>query len=287
MSPETSAPNPAQTPAEPAGADAASTDESGGAAWFDAMTGRGPVDEAFATDAEPASAEPEQPEPGAQGSPEPPAEPTPQPQAQPKPQPTSPQPDDMVRLTRQQLEREIQSRADKLIAKRQREEAARAKEAELDRKLEEDPYGFAEDVRAERQQAKELESQIKPVHDAIRDTSRSYDALVVDRVVTALPPEVQQRLYQEIQPVGIEGRSRMVAAALDEIKKAAVAEGKAQGEKAAEQKLRKSAAFRKELLAELRGSEDEPELMPPAGRSPTPTNMDDWFRAAMNAQRPY
>jgi len=140
---------------------------------------------------------------------------------------------------------------------------------------------------ARRQQAKSLQSQIEPIHTAVRDTSNSYDRLVVDRVVTALPPEVQQRLYQEIQPVGIEGRSKMVAAALDEIRRAAVAEGKAQGEKAAEQKLRKSSAFRKELLAELRGSEDEPELMPPSGRSPQVADMDDWIRVAANANRPY
>jgi hypothetical protein len=292
-SPVDTAPNPAQTPADTSGSDDASPSESG-ASWFDAATGRGPED--FATGEEPPAAAVEQPEPGVQGS-EPQSQastPTPQPQPQPTPQPTSPQPDDVVRLTRTQLEREIQSRADKLIAKQARE-AARAREiedkarqeAELDRRLEEDPYGVAEEIRTQREQAKSLQSQIEPIHNAIRDTSRSYDALVVDRVVTALPPEVQQRLYQEIQPVGIEGRSRMVTAALDEIKRAAVAEGKAQGEKAAEQRLRKSSAFRKELLAELRGSEDEPELMPPAGRSPNPTSMDDWIRVAVNASRPY
>jgi len=294
MSPETPAPNPAQTPAEPGGESEASPSESGDTGWFAAITGRGPAD--FATDEEPTPADPAQQEPGVQGSePSPPAPaPTPQPAAQ----PDSPAPDDVVRVTRTQLEREIQSRADKLIAKRAREDAkareeadkARAAaeaEADLDRRLDEDPYGVAEEIRTQRQQAKSLQSQIEPIHTAVRDTSNSYDRLVVDRVVTALPPEVQQRLYQEIQPVGIEGRSRMVTAALDEIRKAAVAEGKAAGEKAAEQKLRKSSAFRKELLAELRGTEDEPELMTGAGRSPTPSDMDDWIRGAATAGRPY
>lgn len=285
-SPATDAPNPAQTPADTSAADGASPSESG-ASWFDATTGRSPA--IFATDEETAAAAPEQPEPGAQGSDsEPPAEtPPPQPQPQPAPQPTSPSPDDVVRLTRTQLEREIQSRADKLIAKRAREDAKAREEAELDRRLEEDPYGVAEEIRTQREQAKSLQSQLEPVHAAIRDTAGSYDKLVVDRVVTALPPDVQQRLYQEIQPVGIEGRSRMVAAALDEIRRAAEASGKAQGEKAAEQRLRKSSAFRKELLAELRGTEDEPELMPAAGRSPNPADMNDWIRVAANASRPY
>lgn len=239
-SPATDAPNPAQTPADTSAADDASPSESG-ASWFDATTGRSPA--IFATDEETAAAAaPEQPEPGAQGSDsEPQAEPPPpQPQPQPAPQPTSPSPDDVVRLTRTQLEREIQSRADKLIAKRAREDAKAREEAELDRRLEEDPYGVAEEIRTQREQAKSLQSQLEPVHAAIRDTAGSYDKLVVDRVVTALPPDVQQRLYQEIQPVGIEGRSRMVAAALDEIRRAAEASGKAQGEKAAEQRLRKS-----------------------------------------------
>lgn len=286
-SPETPAENPAQTPADTSGADDASPSASGDPTWFDALTGREPMD--FATDEEPTAAAPEQPEPGAQGSEseQPQPAPTPQPQPQPAPEPDSPGPDDVVRVTRTQLEREIQSRADKLIAKRAREEAKAREEAELDRRLEEDPYGVAEEIRTQREQAKSLQSQLEPVHAAIRDTAGSYDKLVVDRVVTALPPDVQQRLYQEIQPVGIEGRSRMVAAALDEIRKAAEAQGKAQGEKAAEARLRKSSAFRKELLAELRGSEDEPELLPPSGRSPQPADMDDWLRAAANAGRPY
>lgn len=294
MSPETLAENPAQTPAADEGGADASPSESG-ASWFDAATGRGPED-SFATDEEPTAAAPEQPEPGVQGSePEPTASaPTPQPQTQPTPEQTSPQPDDVVRLTRTQLEREIQSRADKLIAKQARE-AARAREvedkarqeAELDRRLEEDPYGVAEEIRTQREQARSLNAQLEPVHSAIRETAGSYDKLVVDRVVTALPPDVQQRLYAEIQPVGIEGRSRMVAAALDEIRKTAAAEGQARGEKAAEARLRKSSAFRKELLAELRGSEDEPELMPPSGRSPQTADMDDWIRVAANAGRPY
>jgi hypothetical protein len=285
-SPATDAPNPAQTPADTSAADDASPSESG-ASWFDATTGRAPA--TFATDEETAAAAMEQPEPGAQGSDsEPQAEtPTPQPQPQPAPQPTSPSPDDVVRLTRTQLEREIQSRADKLIAKRAREDAKAREEAELDRRLEEDPYGVAEEIRTQREQAKSLQSQLEPVHAAIRDTAGSYDKLVVDRVVTALPPDVQQRLYQEIQPVGIEGRSRMVAAALDEIRKAAEASGQAKGEKAAEARLRKSSAFRKELLAELRGTEDEPELMPTSGRSPNPADMNDWIRVAANASRPY
>jgi hypothetical protein len=286
-SPATPAENPAQAPADTSGGDDASSLESG-ASWFDAATGRGEPED-FATDTEPTAAAPEQPESGAQGSePEPTAAaPTPQPQAQPTPERTSPGPDDVVRVTRTQLEREIQSRADKLIAKQAREAAKARQEAELDRRLEEDPCGVAEEIRTQREQARSMQSQIEPIHTAIRDTSSSYDRLVVDRVVTALPPDVQQKLYQEIQPVGIEGRSRMVAAALDEIRKSAVAAGKAQGEKAAEARLRKSSAFRKELLAELRGSEDEPELMPPSGRSPQPADMDDWIRGAANASRPY
>jgi hypothetical protein len=292
-SPATDAPNPAQTPADTSAADDASPSESG-ASWFDATTGRSPA--IFATDEETTAAAMEQPEPGAQGSE--PEQPTAQPTPQPAAQPDSPSPDDVVRLTRTQLEREIQSRADKLIAKqareakarddaRAREDAKAREEAELDRRLEEDPYGVAEEIRTQREQAKSLQSQLEPVHAAIRDTAGSYDKLVVDRVVTALPPDVQQRLYQEIQPVGIEGRSRMVAAALDEIRRAATAEGKAQGEKAAEQRLRKSAAFRKEMLAELRGTEDEPELMPTSGRSPNPADMNDWIRVAAHASRPY
>lgn len=283
-SPAVPAENPAQTPAAPDSGDDASPSESGDSTWFDAITGRGQAD--FATDEETGAAPPEQPGSGAQGSESTPqaAAPSPQPQAQPQPDQTSPSPDDVVRLTRTQFEREVQSRADKLIAKRAREDAQRAKEAELDRKLEEDPFGFAEEVRTQRKEAQSLQSQIEPIHTAILDTSRQYDTLVVDRVVMALPPEVRQKLHQEIQPVGIEGRSKMVEAALGEIKRAAIAEGKAQGEKAAEQKLRKSDAFRKELLAELRGSEDEPELLNGSGRSPQPADMDDWIRMAASGR---
>lgn len=274
--------NPAQTSDAPAAADAASTPDSGEPTWFDALTGRAPAEEAFAAGEELAGSD-EEPTEGAdaKGSdPDQPDEPT-TPEPQSKPQKTEPGPDDVVRLTRTQLDRQIQAEVDRREAKRAREQAKRQQEQELERTAREDPYAFSEQFLSQREQEKALNEQTESVHSLIRTTAQQFDAAIVTPIVTSLPPDVQQRLLSEVQPVGVEGRSRLVTAALAEVRKAAIAEGRAAGEKAAEQRLRKNPAFRKELLAELRGSEDEPDLLPAGRRSRQPTDMDDWMRAGL------
>jgi hypothetical protein len=285
--------NPAPAPAadtEHAPASPAEAGESEGASWFDALTGRGPADP------EPTSAPPEEhgtqpaeaaPEQSVEGS-EPaeaqdvPPEPTP-----PAPRKTEPGPDDVVRLTRTQLERRVQAEADRRDAKRAAEARKRAEAEAVERKLREDPYGASEEMLSAIEQQKAIARQTEEVHALLRSTSQQFDRDVIHPIVTSLPPEAQQRLVNEIKPVGLEGRAKLLQAVVAETRKQAKAEGRAEGEKAAEAKLRKNPAFRKELLAELRGSEDEPELLPNGGRSPKKIDMDDWIRAAANAVRTY
>jgi hypothetical protein len=194
-------------------------------------------------------------------------------------------------MTRQQYERKVQSEVDRLLArqardaqKRAQQEAARAQKESLLQKAEQDPIGFSDDFLAQQRQAEQLESQIAPIHKAIADAVTQYDAAIVTPVLQTLPPEIAQQLHAAIQPVGVEGRGKLVSAALAELRKAERAAGRDEGAKQAEQRLRKNSAFRKELLAELRGDEDEPELLPGSGRSARATDMDDWIRQAANAR---
>lgn len=276
--------NPAQTP----GAATAATDVStpGGEpsdpGWFDQLTGRAPLDdEASATGAEQTGDEGEPTASDAKGSDRDDHEGRTPPPPTPRQAPTEPGPDDTVRMTRTQYERGVQAEVDRREAKRAREASKRHQEAELERTAREDPYAFSEQFLAQRAQEQQLGEQTQQVHQLIAATSAQFDAATVTPIVSALPPEVQKRLIAEIQPVGIEGRARLVAASLAEIRRAAADEGA----RSAEARLRKSPAFRKELLAELRGTQDAPEPLSPGRRSPAPTDMNDWLRAAAEGLR--
>ena len=281
--------HPAPAPVDPAVSTPASTPETvedTGTTWFDAMTGRGPAaPEPSESGAEPVVPTAELAEsPSDEGAP-PQAEAPPPPA--PKPKKTEPGPDDIVRLTRTQMERRIQAEVDRREAKRAADSRRQQQQDELDRKAREDPYGFAEEHIQRREQEQTLGQQTEAVHDLIRTTSQQFDRTVLDPIVTSLPPETQRQLVAENPPVGLEGRGKLVAAALAEIRKTAAAEGRAAGEKAAEQKLRKNPSFRKEMLAELRGAEDEPEATPNGTRSAKPPDMDDWLRGQLSAIRAY
>lgn len=276
--------NPAQTPGATSDATDVSTSngEPSDSGWFDQMTGRAPLDdEAFAAGAEQTGTDGEPTAPDAQGSDRDAVAARTPPPPTPRPARTEPGPDDMVRMTRTQLDRQVQAEVDRREAKRSREASRRQQEAELERTAREDPYAFSEQYLQQREQEQRLNDQTQQVHSLIAATSAQFDAATVTPIVTSLPPETQQRLLREIQPVGVEGRARLVSAALAEIRKLAADEG-ARG---AETKLRKSSAFRKELLAELRGSQDAPEPLSNGSRPPAPTDMNDWLRAAAEGLR--
>jgi hypothetical protein len=165
---------------------------------------------------------------------------------------------DALTLTQDELDRRVQAEVDRREAKRQREQ----REAEKRRLRKEDPYAYAE--LEEQEEAQQQTTQQFEQH--IATIASAFDAEVLNPLTAAVPDaELQRILALENAGVGLEGRRLVVAESLKALEK----HWRTEGAKDAEQKLRKNPAVRKELLAELRGISDEPDLAP--AEAPTRT----------------
>ena len=161
-----------------------------------------------------------------------------------------------VALTQDELDRRIQAETDRREAKR----AAEQRVAERRRLRDEDPWAFAEQER----QAEQVQAQSAGVAEFFSGVGSQHDRVAIDPVMEALPLSERQRIMS-IQGAGqgLEGRKLVVTEALRALEK----HWKEQGERVAEDRLRRNSAFRKQVLAESRGSAVEPELLPSIGPS--------------------
>lgn len=160
-------------------------------------------------------------------------------------------------LTEQEFQRAIQSEVDRREAKRSRDQQLADK-----RKLrDEDPWAYAEQERQAEQQTLQ-NGQIEQIFSTI---GAEHDRHTIDPVLQSLPKDEQTRILGlEGAGIGLEGRRLVVGEALKALEK----HWKAEGAKDAESRLRKNSAFRKQVLAEMRGTTTEPELLPSGGASP-------------------
>lgn len=161
-----------------------------------------------------------------------------------------------VELTQEELDRRIQSETDRREAKRQAEQ----RQAERRRLRDEDPWAYAEQER----QAETVQQQNSGVAEFFAGVGAQHDRAAIDPVMEALPlPERQRIMSLQGAGQGLEGRKMVVTEALRALEKT----WKAEGERVAEDRLRRNSAFRKQILAESRGQVVEPELLPSAGPS--------------------
>lgn len=161
-----------------------------------------------------------------------------------------------VSLTQEELDRRVQAETDRREAKR----AAEQRAAERRRLRDEDPWAYAEQER----EAETQQQQAASVSELFAGVSSQHDRASIDPVMEALPLAERQRIMAiEGAGVGLDGRKLVVGEAL----KALERHWKAEGERAAEAKLRRNQAFRKQVLAESRGMAVEPELLPATGPS--------------------
>ncbi len=151
-------------------------------------------------------------------------------------------------LTEEELERRVQSETDRREAKRKTE----ADDAERKRLRDEDPYGYAEAEKA-RETEQEMASAL---HGVLGKAVADYDAHTVAPLLAALPEATRARLVADA-PAGLEGRKALVAAAVAAI------------QADVEEKLRKNPAFRKQVLAGVRDTEEQPDLAPATASSGT------------------
>ena len=184
-------------------------------------------------------------------------------------EPATPKPATLT-LTEDELEKRIQAETDRREAKRQ-QEAERKRAAEERKRLrEEDPWAYVE----QEKQQEQVEAANQTWQDTLGNVVRSYDEATLTPLLEALPEADRARLVadESINKPGLDGRKAFAAALRKEIEKQAL--------KAAEQRLRKNPAFRQELLAELRGTDDEPDEIPARGPS-RPQDMNALIRGAL------
>lgn len=196
-------------------------------------------------------------------------------------------------------ERQADEKQERASAKREftEEEFQRAVQAENDRR--ESVRAQRERVQRERDlrrtnpaayaQLKEAEEtanqQSGNLGEMLRNLSGNFDEATVTPLVQAIPEKLREQVLKDAGH-GLEGRKTIVSRAIETLKKVSAEEGYARGKADAEKRLRGSQSFRKELLSELRGEEDEPELAPASGPSGGGNHftMDAWMRQQLRKQ---
>src|SRR5262245_1272096 len=176
-------------------------------------------------------------------------------------------------LTEEEFQRAIQSEVDRREAKRSRDQQL----ADRRKLRDEDPWAYAEQERQAEQQTVQ-NGQIEQIFSTI---GAEHDKHTIDPVMQALPKDEQSRILGlEGAGVGLEGRRLLVGEALKALEK----HWRAEGAKDAETRLRKNPAFRKQVLAEMRGTIAEPEVLPSGGASPNGRASSDMVNDRLRRQ---
>lgn len=171
-----------------------------------------------------------------------------------------------VYTTQEEHDRAIQAEVDRReTARIKRERAAEAK-----RLREEDPLEYVEKTKQweeEDRKAEEIGRKGQEVSAMLKKMVDDFDVNVLDPLVETVPEAKRAEIIRKAPPL-MEGRKYIVKEAIKVIQ--------AEAEAAAEAKLRKNPAFRKELLRDLQDQEDEPpELIEHSGARPVLRNTNE------------
>jgi hypothetical protein len=198
-----------------------------------------------------------------------------------EPQPTRDKRPDVLTVTQEELERKVQSEADRRLDKFQREQA-RLRKAEEERRLRDnDPYGYAQMMR---EREAEQQANREKMQEVIQFTSgqiRAYDREVLDPIFLKLPKDTQKAILENIEE-GIPARGKAAKAALDALEK----HWKGEALATARRKLLEDQAFVKEILARYAGNRQEPDSVPAVTAAPAAVeDPNDYIRNAVHAMR--
>jgi hypothetical protein len=168
------------------------------------------------------------------------------------------------------FERQVQAEVDRREAvRRQRAESQRERELRQT-----NPEEYA--------RLKEQQEQANLANQNLGNTLRSMATMFDDAAITPLVQSLDEKVRETVLKDaghGMDGRKTIVERAIKALKQASHDEGYAKGKAEAQKSLRRSSAFRKELLTELRDGEEEPELAPSSGASGgRDWDMNDWMR---------
>jgi len=169
------------------------------------------------------------------------------------------------------FERQVQAEVDRREAvRRQRAESQRERDLRQT-----NPEEYAK--------YKEQQEQANLANQNVANTLRSMATMFDDAAITPLVQSLDEKVRESVLKDaghGMDGRKTIVERAIKALKQASHDEGYAKGKAEAQKSLRRSSAFRKELLTELRDGEDEPELAPSSGTAGgNDWDMNDWMRA--------
>lgn len=170
--------------------------------------------------------------------------------------------------------RRVQAEVDRREAVR-RQRAESQQEARLRR---ENPAEYAK----LKEQQEQQNTAAGALTNALRQLSGQFDDAAVKPLMDSIPEKDRDTILTKASGVhGIPQRKLLVTEGIAALKRAAYEEGLAKGREEARRSLRRNPSFRKELLSELRGEEDEPDLAPGNGQSQAGDwDMNDWMRAA-------
>lgn len=185
-------------------------------------------------------------------------------------------------LTQADIDRLIQSEADRREAMRNKA----ARDAERKRLRQEDPWAYAEQEAAEEEAQVQAQQQDAQLNDLFQAIGKEHDKYTLDPLMQAVhtqdPKEYERLMQLPGAGFGTEGRKLLTSEALKSLEK----RWKAEGEKEAEAKLRTNQAFRKQVFSEFSGGFSSPELLPsgtakrPNGRGTQVVN--DMLRQQVN-----
>jgi hypothetical protein len=170
-------------------------------------------------------------------------------------------------VSEEELQRLVQSEADRREHRRQEEEKRAARKKLRDT----DPFAYAEEERKDEQ----VQSATGDMEKLIVGIGNEHDRVSIDPLMDILPKEERERILKlEGAGTGLTGRKLVVTEGL----KALERHWRAEGAKDAEAKLRRNPAFRKQVLAESRGGTVEPELLPAASASAPESSVSALLR---------
>lgn len=171
-----------------------------------------------------------------------------------------------------EFNRRVQAEVDRREAVR-RQRAETQYERDLRQK---DPQAYAK----YKEQQERQNANSGALSNALRALSSEFDDAAVKPVMDALSEETRNTILGKAVNVhGVAQRKLLVSEGVKALQKAAYDDGFAKGKESAQKSLRRSSSFRKELLSELRGEEDEPENVLANGNpGGGDWDMNDWMR---------
>jgi len=184
----------------------------------------------------------------------------------------------------QEQEREVQSRSDRIVRKKLAEHGEQADRDRLRRTREDDPIGYVEEEKRREADMAQQQQTAAQIGNLLHNAQNTLDAAVVEPLLKLAGDEYPRlrQMIAEAAPKGkaLDARQEATMAAVEAIRKAA----RAEGAKAAEQKLRNDRAFIKQVYQEMSDEREEPDVAPAAGptrrrTSPSDAMNDDIRRA--------